>query len=172
MLSHCGKKDFLLACLTHPTPSSNHLMGQSLWRNCLHWKTRHASGPPPSPLSPYSSKALWVRTPWSVDGAYVHPQQHRSCSGGAISFGFPDPAEMELFFARQLRTAQNGFVPAGPKDGLELSTTISGSLGDMAEAPQVGCGKYWLDMMRFQYWFVVLGICPATARGNFHAIEG
>ena len=67
---------------------------------------------------------------------------------------------MELFFARQLRTAEkNGFVPAGPNDGLELSTTISGSLGDMAEAPQVGCGKSSLDMMRFQYWFVVLGIC-------------
>ena len=107
-----------------------------------------------------------------IDGAYVHPQQHRSCSGGAILFGFPDPAEMEFFFARQLRTAQNGFVSAGPKDGLELSTTISGWLGDMAEAPQVGCGKNWLDMMRFQYWFVVLGICPATATGNFHAIEG
>ena len=87
-------------------------------------------------------------------------------------FGFPDPAEMELFFPRQLRTAKNGFVPAGPKDGFELSTTISGSLGDIAEAPQVGCGKNWLDMMRFQYWFLVLGIFPATARGNFHAIEG
>ena len=37
---------------------------------------------------------------------------------------------------------------------------------------EVGCGNNWLDMMRFQYWFVVLGICPATARGNFHAIEG